>query len=202
MSENLAAIIWCVGIITWVAIRWPHRRRARRSKTVTHRRSTMEQASLGFSIAGLVVLPVLYLATNLLDFARYTFWQPAGWVGLAAMAGFLILFHLSHKHLARNWSVTLEIRQDHKLVDSGIYKAVRHPMYTSFWLWALAQALLLPNWIAGLSGLASVALLYFSRIGEEEKMMHQQFGAAYQDYCNRTNRLFPKLFPKRGQRII
>ena len=110
------------------------------------------------------------------------------------MVAFLHMFYFSHKHLARNWSVTLEIRKNHELVDNGIYRLIRHPMYTSFWLWGLAQFLLIPNWIAGPAGLASVALLYFGRIEEEEKMMHEQFGEAYREYCNRTYRLWPKLF--------
>ena len=54
--------------------------------------------------------------------------------------------------LGRNWSITLEIRDSHRLVTDGLYRYVRHPMYTSFWLWAIAQALLIPNWIAGLQG--------------------------------------------------
>ena len=38
------------------------------------------------------------------------------------------------------------------LVTNGIYRRIRHPMYSAFWLWAIAQALLLPNWIAGPAG--------------------------------------------------
>ena len=45
------------------------------------------------------------------------------------------------------------------LVTEGIYGRVRHPMYTAFWLWAVAQALLLPNWIAGFSGLIGFGTL-------------------------------------------
>ena len=64
----------------------------------------------------------------------------------------------------------------------------------SFWLWGIAQALLIPNWVAGFSGIVAVAILYFSRIRNEEAMMRQQFGNAYDDYCKRTKRLVPKLF--------
>ena len=110
------------------------------------------------------------------------------------MVAFLTIFHLSHKHLARNWSVSLEIRKDHQLVDTGLYRKIRHPMYTSFWLWAIAQFLLIPNWIAGLAGLVSIAVLYYSRVGAEEEMMRQQFGAEYDAYCERTYRLLPKIF--------
>jgi protein-S-isoprenylcysteine O-methyltransferase Ste14 len=53
--------------------------------------------------------------------------------------------------------------------------------------------LLLPNWIAGLSGLAGVAALYFSRIDKEEALMRRRFGADYDAYSARTGRIFPRL---------
>ena len=52
----------------------------------------------------------------------------------------------------RNWSVSLEIRDKRRLVTDGLYRYVRHPMYASFWMWAIAQALLIPNRWPGLPG--------------------------------------------------
>jgi protein-S-isoprenylcysteine O-methyltransferase Ste14 len=194
MTATIAAMIWAAGIIAWTVIRWPHRRKARKTETVTDNRSAVEITALGLTIIGLVVLPAIHLATGLFEFANTGFRPAAGWLGMIAMVAFLYMFYRSHKDLARNWSVSLEIRKDHQLIDTGVYSKIRHPMYTSFWLWGIAQFLLVPNWIAGLSGLASVAFLYFSRIGAEEKMMHQQFGDAYEEYCRKTYRLLPKLF--------
>lgn len=194
LNEQSAAIIWACGILGWLAIRWPHRRRARRQETVHDKRNLRERTLLGFTILGLVVIPAMQLATGWLDFANYPYWPVFGWTGLITMVGFLIVFYFSHRHLAKNWSVSLEIRQDHELVTSGIYRHIRHPMYSSFWLWGLSQFFLISNWIAGLSGLASVALLYFGRIRQEEQMMHDQFGADYREYCRHTNRLWPRLF--------
>ena len=82
----------------------------------------------------------------------------------------------------KNWSVSLEIRDEHQLVTDGLYRYVRHPMYSSFWLWAIAQFFLLPNWVAGLAGLIGVAILYFFRVGKEEAMMRGRFGEAYDQY--------------------
>ena len=84
-------------------------------------------------------------------------------------------------------------RDQHRLVTDGLYRYVRHPMYASFWLWAIAQALLIPNWIAGLAGLAGVAGLYFSRVGKEERLMQQAFGEEYRAYCATTGRVVPRL---------
>ena len=104
----------------------------------------------------------------------------------------LYLFWKSHHDLGKNWSPTLEIREQHTLIIDGIYKKVRHPMYTSIWLWCIAQALLLPNYIAGFSGIISFALLYFLRVDNEEKMMLEQFGEDYEIYMQNTGRFLPK----------
>ena len=89
----------------------------------------------------------------------------------------------------------MEIRQDHKLVTNGIYQRIRHPMYLSLWLLVIAQAMILPNYAAGFTGLLSFAILYFQRVGREERMMLKEFGADYERYVQMTGRLIPKLRP-------
>ena len=64
-------------------------------------------------------------------------------------------------------------------------------MYSAFWLWAIAQALLLPNWIAGFAGLAGFGILFFGRVAREEQMMLETFGDSYRAYMARTGRIFP-----------
>ena len=54
-------------------------------------------------------------------------------------------------------------------------------MYSAFWLWAIAQALLLPNWAAGFAGLVGFGTLYFGRVAREERMMLQTFGDSYRE---------------------
>ena len=98
----------------------------------------------------------------------------------------------SHTDLGQNWSESLQIRQGHQLVTSGIYRHIRHPMYAFGWLFGIVQALLLQNWIAGLSGLVSFAVLYFLRVPREEQMMLDQFGEEYQSYMKRTGRVIPQ----------
>jgi protein-S-isoprenylcysteine O-methyltransferase Ste14 len=58
----------------------------------------------------------------------------------------------------------------------------------------IAQALLLPNYVAGLAGLIGFGLLYFIRVGREEQMMLDTFGAEYRDYMARTKKLIPWVY--------
>jgi protein-S-isoprenylcysteine O-methyltransferase Ste14 len=110
------------------------------------------------------------------------------------MLGALLLFYLTHRQLGRNWSVTLDTRKKHTLVDTGVYAHVRHPMYSAFWLLALAQAALLANWVAGLSGIVGWGILFFLRVGREEQLMIDTFGDQYRDYMRRTARVFPWVY--------
>jgi len=56
----------------------------------------------------------------------------------------------------------------------------------------LGQALLVANWIAGLSGLAATALLMAVRLPREEAMMIEQFGDRYRDYRRRVGAILPR----------
>src|SRR5262249_20357635 len=80
------------------------------------------------------------------------------------------------------------------LVTSGVYSRVRHPMYSAFWLWALAQALLLPNWIAGPAGLIGFGTLFFLRVGREETLLIETFGDDYRRYMARPSRILPRFY--------
>jgi protein-S-isoprenylcysteine O-methyltransferase Ste14 len=115
------------------------------------------------------------------------------------MAGSLWLFWRSHADLGQNWSVSLELRQGHQLVTQGVYRRIRHPMYASIWLWALAQGMLLENWLAGWSVVPAFAVMYLLRTPREEQMMCELFGDAYQDYMRQTGRLFPRPLNKSTQ---
>jgi protein-S-isoprenylcysteine O-methyltransferase Ste14 len=83
------------------------------------------------------------------------------------------------------------VREQHALITTGVYRLVRHPMYTSFFLLGLAQLLLLPNWLAGASGLAGALILFAFRVAREERMMLETFGDEYRYYIGRTKRIIP-----------
>src|SRR3569623_2584793 len=149
---------------------------------------------LGASTTVLGILPALYVIGHAFRFADYPV-QPVLVVsGGLVFALALWMFYRPHKDLGRNWSVTLEVRDQHRLVTEGVYTNVRHPMYAAFWLWALAQAFLLPNWIAGPAGLIGFGILFFMRVGREEQMMIETFGDEYRTYMQRTARVVPGVY--------
>ncbi len=77
-----------------------------------------------------------------------------------------------------------------RVVDSGIYRFSRNPMYLGFVLALLALAAWLSNPTALLWLPSFVAAITRLQIAPEERILHEHFGAAYEDYCRRVRRWF------------
>jgi protein-S-isoprenylcysteine O-methyltransferase Ste14 len=194
MTPTIAKTILVIGAVSWFCIRLPHQIKSYKTKTRINRRTTREKILLCCSLTGLGIIPFIYVITGQPKFADYTFQPLLAWLGTAVFAVSLGLFFRVHKELGRNWSDSLEVREQHKLVTEGLYRYVRHPMYTAFFLWAVAQALLLPNWFAGFAGLVGFGTLFLFRVGQEEQMMLETFGEDYRAYMQRTARLIPGIY--------
>lgn len=186
-------VIFFFGFIAYLTIRGVYARRTKREVKVHRQIDGLEKALLFLVISSSTLLPLVYLFTPLLAFADYRLPAFAPWCGTAIMVVALWLFWRSHADLGQNWSVSLELRKDHQLVSHGVYRSIRHPMYASIFLWSIAQALLLPNWLAGWSALGPFTLMYILRTPREERMMCEFFGQDYRDYMGRTGRLFPRI---------
>jgi protein-S-isoprenylcysteine O-methyltransferase Ste14 len=194
MTAALSKSVFVILAIGWYLIRYRYVRRSRRETIVRTARGPRESALLLISLTGLGILPLIFVATGIPKFASYPFHPIQGWLGLLFAIATLWMFRLTHKALGRNWSVSLDVREGHRLVTDGIYSRVRHPMYSAFWLWAVAQALLLPNWVAGFAGLVGFGTLFFGRVAREERMMLEMFGDSYRAYMERTDRVFPLVY--------
>ncbi len=134
------------------------------------------------------------MTTPLFACADYRLYPLPYALGLGIMVVGLWLFYRSHADLGTNWSVTLQMRENHGLVTYGVYSVIRHPMYSSMFLIGIAQLLFLPNWIAGPAYLLSFGVLYIFRVRVEERMMLDQFGAEYEQYMRQTGRLIPQVW--------
>ena len=91
-----------------------------------------------------------------------------------------------------NFNIAPTPKFEGELRTRGVFKFIRHPMYAAHILWAIAQLMLLHNWIAGYSFLIFSAPLYLLRIDKEEEMMIKQFGEEYKEYMKRTGKLIPR----------
>ncbi|MEO6709622.1 MAG: protein-S-isoprenylcysteine O-methyltransferase [Planctomycetota bacterium] len=194
MNLWFGAIPFLVALAASIAMRAPHITRGKTVKVLESRKGKLEQVLFALVGLGGLLLPLLYLATPWLAFADYPLRPWALACGLAVSAVWLWLFHRSHADLGTNWSVTLELRERHSLITSGVYSRIRHPMYTAIFCHAIAQALLLANWVAGPAMLAAFTLMFALRLSREERMLREHFGAAYEEYARSTKRLIPGIW--------
>lgn len=172
-------------------IRAPHVRRSRDVAVKQSRYGALDVALVTLVGVGLVLLPLLWVATPWLDGAGYPLCPTAWAAGLAVYALGLWLLHRSHADLGRNWSNTLQVREGHTLVTGGVYRRMQHPMYSALLLHGVGQALVIPNLVAGPAFLVAFALLVATRLGPEERMLRDEFGEAHAAWARATRRLIP-----------
>jgi protein-S-isoprenylcysteine O-methyltransferase Ste14 len=111
-------------------------------------------------------------------------------VGLGAAT--VSLFWWTHHALGTNWAMPAITRTDQLLVIHEPYRWVRHPMYTSIGIWALAYWLMTANGLVGF-GWAGMAGIAASLVPAEERGLEQRFGDAYRAYRARTGRFLPRI---------
>ncbi len=191
--DNIFEVIFLVGFVVGSVIRKVYTFRCRGCKATKKRKSLVGIILISAAGVGLAA-PLFYLFSPWLDFANYDLPGWLGWIGTAVFAMALFLLWRSHADLGRNWSAILQIRQEHSLITDGIYRHIRHPMYAAHLLWAIAQGLLLENWLVGWAFLVISVPFYLLRVPKEEKMMLEQFGQEYRQYISRTGRIIPRFW--------
>jgi len=161
---------------------------------IDHSRKENPLVFVGMAVwAVALILPFITIFSNGLAIADYEIITSLRVLGsFIFVAGLWVLWR-SHVDLATNFSPSLFIRKNHTLVTTGIYRKIRHPMYLSFCMWALGQALLIENWLAGPLGLLAFVFIYLFRVEAEEQQLLEQFGNEYELYQKKTGRLLPQL---------
>ena len=182
-------LTFAIGFVVYVSIRGKFAARTKVNELTDRRVSLQEKALFACVICTSLFFPIIYL----FSFADYELSSLVHSCGLVTMIAGLWIFWRSHVDLGLNWSPSLETRKGHEIIKHGMYRYIRHPMYSGIWLFSIAQSLLLNNWLAGWGVVLAFALMYFLRTPNEEQMMIDHFGSDYQDYMAETGRLIPRI---------
>ena len=108
-------------------------------------------------------------------------------VGVALRWGAII-------HLGRFFTVDVAIAADHRIVDDGPYRILRHPSYTGALLAFIGLGMMLFNWLSGLLLVVPILSVFLWRIAIEEHALLSAFGPEYAAYQQRTKRLLPYIY--------
>lgn len=190
MNPWFAKAIVLLASIMMVVVRAPHGQRSRTVPVLRSRKGRLELALLTIAWVAFF-LPLLWIVTPVFAFADYPLHPVPIIAGTVCLGVGLWLFHRSHADLGSNWSLTLEVRENHQLITLGVYRVVRHPMYLALLIYSAGQALVLPNWVAGPSYGVAMVLLIALRLRPEERMMVEEFGKEYEAYATTTKCLIP-----------
>jgi protein-S-isoprenylcysteine O-methyltransferase Ste14 len=121
---------------------------------------------------------------------------PAGpsvaWAGFCIQTASGVLGVWARRHLGSNWSGEIAIKVDHRLIRSGPYRCVRHPIYTAM-LGMFAGTTVVSGQIHAAVGLAMAVFAYWRKIRLEEANLQKAFGPAYDAYRRETGSLVPRL---------
>src|SRR5262245_56970886 len=119
------------SLVGFIIIRAPHGKRSRTARVAENHVGPLEVALLAGATLGTTLLPVIWAVTGFPSRADFPLHPVLFLLGLLFMVAGFWLFHRSHVDLGRNWSVTLQVREEHRLVTNGVYRRIRHPMYSS-----------------------------------------------------------------------
>lgn len=185
-------IIWLIVCLLWISAEI---RLARRTRQNSQQILQSEQHSqrwlwltllssigvaLGFKQWALLPIPLDYLPRQLLAMPLFL----AG-LGLRLWAV---------RHLGAFFTTDVTIQQQHRLIQSGPYRWLRHPAYTGLWLALLAAGLAMGDVLAGLCLTLPSFWALSVRIRIEEQMLQQHFQQDFQAYCKTRWRLLPGLY--------
>jgi len=106
----------------------------------------------------------------------------------------LIIRMTSILQLKQQFTYTVTKIENHKLIETGLYRIIRHPGYLGQLIIFLGISVCLSNWLSILLMIIPVLLGYLNRINVEERFMVEQMGQIYLDYQKRTKRLIPMIY--------
>lgn len=114
----------------------------------------------------------------------------------AALGIFLIIASLwlmsaAVHALGKQWSMQARVLEDHALIRHGPYRIARHPIYTGMLGMLMATGLTWTHWIGFVTSILFFSIGTMIRVRSEEKLLREQFGAAFDDYKRKVPAVIP-----------
>ena len=196
-DERIFRTVAAVLLVSAFSISGYHRHKAERAG---EERSPAWQeegllVAVGLRSAGLALMlsmAAYVLSPRRMEWSRLDLSSWLRWSGAGLGAASLPLAHWVFSSIGENITPTVTTRRDHELVTDGLYRWVRHPLYSvgsTFWV---SLSLLAANWFMGLASVAVLVMLLV-RLPKEEARLIERFGDEYRAYTERTGCLLPRL---------
>ena len=125
---------------------------------------------------------------------RMNHWDAFFAVGVVLTVIGLMIRIQSMLTLKQYFTYSVSQVENHELVETGLYKTVRHPGYLGQLMIFGGISISLANWFAVLLMMIPIAIGYIYRINVEEDFMIEQMGESYLNYQKRTKRIIPMIY--------
>lgn len=136
----------------------------------------------------------LSFAVGATKIGRIYSWNTFFAVGMASFVIGLLIRINALLTLRQYFTYSVAKVENHKIIETGLYKFIRHPGYLGQLLIFVGISASMSNWLSILLMMTPVTLGYLYRIKVEEKFMTDQFSEDYKNYQERTKRIIPLLY--------
>lgn len=203
MNENIFRILAAVILFSAMSISIYFRRKAdRASGEKLSRKADGTLMMTAIRIGGLILWlsPFVYLINPAwMAWSKLGLFEAIRWsgVGLGVLCVFGIYWLFSS--IGTGITPVSATRKEHKLVTHGIYRYIRHPLYTVGSSLFVSFGMMVDSWFIAALGIFTFILMAI-RTPKEEANLIEKFGDEYREYMQRTGRFLPKLVNKQTGR--
>jgi protein-S-isoprenylcysteine O-methyltransferase Ste14 len=180
---------WLFGLTFWLRKRSPQAREARRD---------------GRSLSGLLLQAVAYFIVWLSPLLRKQFAPVASgsplleWtrsvLTVAIATASVWLVNAAARRLGKQWALTARVVEGHTLIKDGVYRFVRHPIYTGMFGMLLATGLATAQWVPLLVASVLFVAGTLIRVRIEERLLREAFGSEFDNYVRNVPALIPGIY--------
>lgn len=165
-----------------------------RQRRKNHVSTSNDKNSLKLLYGLITVAYFLSFAIGATKLGRIYYWNTFFVIGMSLFVLGLMIRIYSIMTLRQFFTYSVAKLENHEIIETGMYKLIRHPGYLGQLIIFLGISTSMSNWISILAMMLPITLAYLYRIRVEERFMLEQLGDNYLNYQNRTKRLFPLVF--------
>jgi protein-S-isoprenylcysteine O-methyltransferase Ste14 len=166
-------------------------RRQKRGRTIE---TSGDEGSFWALIFSIVVGYAISFKIGATTLGRIHYWNAFFVAGVVLVITGLYIRIRSIQTLKGHFTYTVTKLEHHELIETGLYRNIRHPGYLGQLIIFLGIAISMSNWLSVLGMMLPVTTGFLYRISVEETFMQEHLGRKYMEYKKRTHRLIPTLY--------
>lgn len=156
-------------------------------------KNSTKKSKRSVTVHSMILLNIIYFSIIYLKLGVFDFNNPIFIIiGTILVVAGTVLNISARLGLKENWANEIKIYKEHTLITSGIYKFVRHPLYSSVILMMFGGSLAYRNWLS-IVPVVLILIPFYYQSKQEEIFLREEF-TEYKDYQKNTGMFFPKLF--------